>query len=272
ISLENYSEIRDNSIVKNGSYGIESYYDPNINSNIIYYNNTGGQQLNGSFTKVNYNCIQNYTGGGTGNTSQLPQFKNADANDFHLTSASTYCINAGNPYFTPDTNETDIDGEARIMLNRVDMGADEFYHSAADIAPNPVDGYVNFLDFAALAGGWQNNFDIYDLAVLAEDWLWVAGWNLDNGIGGDGAYFAEAECPLEGGQMMMMSMQSQSLSVSPQLYVGGSSESAISAEPFDVNETLNWLDDLWQADESIRNSIDANSWQEFIDAIKNSEE
>ncbi|MFA6186837.1 MAG: hypothetical protein WC770_06475, partial [Phycisphaerae bacterium] len=74
-----------------------------------------------------------------------------------------------------------------------------------------------------------------------------------------------------GESMQMMSMQSESLSVSPQLYVGGSSESAISAEQFDVNGTLDWLDDLWQNDENIRNSINANDWQEFIDAIKSSQ-
>ncbi|MFA6425139.1 MAG: hypothetical protein WCW64_03035, partial [Phycisphaerae bacterium] len=64
---------------------------------------------------------------------------------------------------------------------------------------------------------------------------------------------------MQGGQQqsMMMSMQSQSESES--------------VETFDVNGTLDWLDDLWQNDENIRNSINANDWQEFIDAIKNSQ-
>jgi hypothetical protein len=48
-----------------------------------------------------------------------------DGNDFHLLQESP-CINAGDPNFVPEPNETDIDGEPRVMLGRVDMGADEF--------------------------------------------------------------------------------------------------------------------------------------------------
>jgi len=45
--------------------------------------------------------------------------------DYHLRSDSP-CINAGDPNFTAWFYETDIDGEQRVMLGRVDMGADEF--------------------------------------------------------------------------------------------------------------------------------------------------
>jgi hypothetical protein len=56
----------------------------------------------------------------------------ADTNDdfwvegnYHLQPASL-CINAGDPNYVPGPNDTDIDGEARVMFARVDMGADEF--------------------------------------------------------------------------------------------------------------------------------------------------
>jgi hypothetical protein len=45
--------------------------------------------------------------------------------DYHLRSDSP-CINVGDPNYVPGPNETDMDGEQRVMLGRVDMGADEF--------------------------------------------------------------------------------------------------------------------------------------------------
>jgi hypothetical protein len=278
--------IRNNTIAYNGGYGITGSSQPAVSNNIIYGNTTGG--LYGTFTNVHYNCLQSGdTGDSTNTIGQNPHFKNADTNDFHLTSASTYCINAGNPSFTPDPNETDIDGENRVMLNYVDMGADEF--CPYDLSP---DGIVNFLDFTVFAKAWgthtgQTDFNdrcnfyddgatdyinYRDLEIFCDYWLTPADWE---GIGGDGAYFAEAECPLQGGEMMMMSMQSQSSMVSPANTLAGSVDSTESAEvveeAFDVNGTLNWLDNLWETDEEIRNSIDVNDWQEFLNAIKSNE-
>jgi len=40
---------------------------------------------------------------------------------------------------------------------------------------------------------------------------------------------------------------------------------------FDVNEILDWLDNLWETDEEIRDAIDANSWLELIEGIKSLE-
>lgn len=45
--------------------------------------------------------------------------------DYHLLPNSP-CINAGDPDFVPEVNETDIDGQPRVAGGRVDMGADEF--------------------------------------------------------------------------------------------------------------------------------------------------
>jgi len=45
--------------------------------------------------------------------------------DYHLGTESP-CINSGNPGYIAEPNETDIDGEARVVGGCVDMGADEF--------------------------------------------------------------------------------------------------------------------------------------------------
>jgi parallel beta-helix repeat protein len=81
-----------------------------------------------------YSCIQDWTGdlGETGNIDDDPLFvepgrwrgdKWVDGN-YHLQAGSS-CIDAGDPtgdYF----GQVDIDGEPRVINNRVDMGADEF--------------------------------------------------------------------------------------------------------------------------------------------------
>jgi len=93
------------------------------------------------------------------------------------------CINAGDPAYATEPNETDIDGQPRIGNGRIDIGADEYYpylltadiyhdgivdlydleilisywlqdEPLADIAPPNGDGVVNFLDFAKLAEEW----------------------------------------------------------------------------------------------------------------------
>ena len=45
--------------------------------------------------------------------------------DYHLL-ADSPCINAGDPNLLAGPNDVDMDGEQRVMLGRLDMGADEF--------------------------------------------------------------------------------------------------------------------------------------------------
>jgi hypothetical protein len=42
---------------------------------------------------------------------------------------------------------------------------------SADVAPDGGDGFVNFLDWAIFADGWQTTHDIFDLADFADQWL-----------------------------------------------------------------------------------------------------
>jgi len=97
-------------------------------TNCIFWDNSdfGGKdqsaQVSGT-PVVNYSCIQGWTGslGGIGNIGLNPNINS----DGHLFSGSP-CINAGDPNFIPQPEETDIDGEPRVMGNRVDIGAHEF--------------------------------------------------------------------------------------------------------------------------------------------------
>ena len=190
------SSISNTVIADNISYGI--YFDggtsadPNISNSIIWGNGGG---LYGTFDEITYSCIQGGIHAGQGNDSNDPQFRNTSVDDYHLTEDSP-CIDTGNPSFTADSNETDIDGEIRIMdgdsndTEIVDMGADEFYDSPADFDGNDI---VNFYDYVILADAWMtgegdsnyndicdlqdnNSIDFNDLALFSQDWLWEAAW------------------------------------------------------------------------------------------------
>ncbi len=104
---------------------------------------------------LNYSCIQGLTGalGGVGNLSNVPLFVDADGPDgtpgtdddnLRLSPASP-CINMGDPDFVPEPDATELDGHARILCGRVDMGTYEY-----GFGDYTCDRSVNLSDFAAL--------------------------------------------------------------------------------------------------------------------------
>jgi hypothetical protein len=175
--------IRNNTIVSNNSYGIyllSGTTAPVINNCIVWGHNDDLYSCSAT-----YSCIKN-NDSGTGNIHTDPCFVNVDANDFHLRPESL-CIDAGDPCFM-DFNETDIDGECRIMFGksaiRADIGADELDWPKADFDRNKI---VNFIDYAIWAPAWKttdpnksldldNDVDIDDLSQFCDDWLWQAPW------------------------------------------------------------------------------------------------
>ena len=60
------------------------------------------------------------------------------------------CIDAGDPA-GDYTDQTDIDGQQRVLYDRVDMGVDEVFPIAGDI---DMDGDVDFDDFAYFSMHW----------------------------------------------------------------------------------------------------------------------
>jgi len=99
------------------------------------------------------------------------------------------CINAGDPAYATEPNETDIDGQPRIGNGRIDIGADEYYPYllTADIYH---DGIVDLHDLAVLANYWLMSepladivppngdgvVNFLDFAKLAEEWLQTEPW------------------------------------------------------------------------------------------------
>ena len=122
-------------------------------ANCIFWRNTdkgGGDesaQIHGGHSNlpvVNYSCIQGWTGrlGGSGNIRNDPCFVDLgywNSNDtpqdprddvwiegnYHLLPDSP-CINAGDPNYIAESNETDLDGNPRVIGCRIDMGVFEY--------------------------------------------------------------------------------------------------------------------------------------------------
>lgn len=113
--------------------GLYNTCDPTtIVTNCIFWHNTDragmseSSQISGAPLDINYTCVEGLTGalGGTGNIRDDPMFLDFDNGDHHVDACSPV-VDAGDPTFTPPPDETDIDGDDRVIGDRVDMGADE---------------------------------------------------------------------------------------------------------------------------------------------------
>jgi parallel beta-helix repeat protein len=194
--------LRNNTIVYNSGVGIKNDnaggYSPAISNCIVWGNTTS--QMEGNCSAI-FSCIQ---GGspGTGNIAEDPDFVLSDPNEFHL-SADSACVDAGaSDPNTYEEGELDIDGEARVYNDRIDIGADEYvpYVPVVDKSTDiNGDGIVDYRDFALQAAAWQslqgagawnadcdinndNVVNIDDLQKVAFDWLYITGDLDDDGI------------------------------------------------------------------------------------------
>jgi hypothetical protein len=102
---------------------------------------------------------------------------------------SSPCIDAGDPTYTADPNETDINGQQRIGNGRIDIGADEYYPYVltTDLYH---DGITDTLDYSVLANYWLQSYhyvdiapaggdgivDFLDLAKFSEEYLHIEPW------------------------------------------------------------------------------------------------
>ena len=73
---------------------------------------------------------------GEGNIDVGPLFIDSADGDYHLLPGSP-CIDAGDPDYVAEPDETDLDGRPRVIGGRIDMGAYEFNHiPVADAGPD----------------------------------------------------------------------------------------------------------------------------------------
>jgi predicted outer membrane repeat protein len=185
--------ITDNSASMHGG-GLAYFGRGPIKNSIIWGN--WPDQIFGSLISINYSDVQ---GGydGPGNINTDPCFIEsgywADVNDpniivepndpnavwldgdYHLLPASP-CINAGDPNYVPEPNETDLDGLPRVIGGRIDMGPYEFNHQPVAVAgPNQI-VYAWLDDFADVNLDGSASYDD-DNDMLDYYWSWTIGGN-----------------------------------------------------------------------------------------------
>ena len=119
-----------------GSYeggGVSSHDDVVIDSSIIWGNVPTNLYAYAGTPTVTYSCAPG-DWPGDGNISQNPQFGDiygpddlpgTEDDDLHLLPNSP-CIDTGDPALVLTPGERDLDGHARVLRGRVDMGAYEF--------------------------------------------------------------------------------------------------------------------------------------------------
>jgi hypothetical protein len=275
-----------------------------ITNCIVWGNSSGSLWYPSPGNNVIYSCIQDgYYG--EGNIDSDPCFVDDTNDNYHL-SPNSRCIDAGDPDLISDPNETDIDGEPRILDGDfngtviVDMGADEFYWSPADFDRNEI---VNFLDYAKLAAAWlthsgqpnydpncdisiprNNIIDVKDLARFCDDWLWQPSWNQSEPLMIMGADYIQCAGFTEilstpsptCGELAETTQQPQiELQSEPQL------EAQLELEPSqlepqpqlteeDIQQLVDELEEIWLTDEDLRNVMTEAEWQELIEGVRQS--
>jgi hypothetical protein len=96
-----------------------------IRNCIVWGNRAGGpgKQIHESSTPM-HSCIEGWPGGGLGNTGLDPRFVSSEEGDCHLGTGSP-CIDAGLNYYWFAWPQRDLDGNCRLVGERVDIGCYE---------------------------------------------------------------------------------------------------------------------------------------------------
>ncbi len=123
-TVTNCTIVNNTSCNKGGAIYCKSNCHVKVSNCILWSNSTTEIDLDGvSSASVTYSNVQ---GGwpGDGNIDADPSFVHASIGDYHLLTNSP-CIDAGDPNYVAQSDETDLDGKPRLIGAQIDMGAYE---------------------------------------------------------------------------------------------------------------------------------------------------
>jgi hypothetical protein len=107
--------------------------NPTLTNCILWSNSPQQIVVDDSTPLVTYSDVQG-SWPGEGNIDADPLFVDAAGGNCHLLPTSP-CVNAGDPNFIAEPDQTDIDGQPRVINGRIDMGADEVVIAATKFTP-----------------------------------------------------------------------------------------------------------------------------------------
>lgn len=174
VNAEIHISYTENCVIKNNIFYIDNpsdlaLYIDNVSSqnlvlnyNLYYYNSTSTFDVNGT-SYSGFNAYQTGANQDAQSIFQDPLFINFGGNDYHLSSQSP-ALDGGDPSYTTDPGELDIDGDPRVLNDRIDMGADEsVLTTQAHIIINPSTGicvYPNPFSDKIIIDGDFNGFSV----------------------------------------------------------------------------------------------------------------
>jgi hypothetical protein len=179
-------------VTKNtGSPYIGSIYcnnqDAGAITNSIVWDNAGWWQIRGG-VNVTFCDVGKAGCSGEGNINTDPLFVSSSTGNYHLLPTSP-CINTGNPNYQVGPDEVDIDGDPRVMLGRVDMGADEFFTEASFIELSASE--FTFVAVDGEANPEEQVLTIRNIGIapltweIIEDCSWLDVWPNSGGSTGE---------------------------------------------------------------------------------------
>ncbi|MCK5001141.1 MAG: right-handed parallel beta-helix repeat-containing protein, partial [Anaerohalosphaera sp.] len=297
VNLQNPSsnpDIHNNTIVDNINEGIRFIDNsgndvPDISNCIVYYNG-GDSQFVGlnPDTDADYCCIEDCNEIATNsNFNDEPGFVyDSEPFGYYHIKYDSPCRNAGDNSAL-GTGEVDMDNEPRIAddaYDIVDVGADEVdCEDTNDPNDWTYDGVINYEEFAIFANSWEktstdpnwqdthsnynfdnsgssaNVVDVADLAIFLDNWLWEACWH---------GNYSEVMYAMGGGGSAMMAMPA-SMSTAT-LQPAAIEEVSIADQIFELEDCIEFLEQVWLEDSYFQQEIDTDAWQEFMDAIYDS--
>jgi hypothetical protein len=194
--------------------GINVMYGMLSIDNCILWGNTGqgGNQMKNLTNSAGFSYCDIQDSGGSSNWDTslgADDGGNIDADPnfvdtlFHISSSSP-CYNTGDPNYVPQTDETDIDGDPRVIVN-IDMGCDEVptvynidQEEWFDTIQDAIDDAVSGDEIAVYPGTYDENIDFDGKAITLtgsdpDDWDVVEATIIDGGGSGSVVTFDTSE-------------------------------------------------------------------------------